>query len=84
MAWLNSESFRAYFFEGGFPLPPLSTEWHNHKNEEALTWEDEYLDHNDLFRKLMIIEEGKKPPQPKKESNKAEPFLLDTPEKPKQ
>jgi len=32
----------------------------------------------------MIIEEGKKPPQPKKESNKAEPFLLDTPEKPKQ
>jgi len=32
----------------------------------------------------MIIEEGEKPPQPKKESNKAEPFLLDTPEKPKQ
>jgi len=66
------------------PLPPSSTEWHNHKNAEVLTWEDEYLDQHDLFRKLMIIEEGKKPPQPKKESNKAEPFLLDTPKKPKQ
>jgi len=32
----------------------------------------------------MIIEEGNKPPQPKNESNKAEPFLLDTPEKAKQ
>jgi len=31
----------------------------------------------------MIIEEGKKPPLPKNESNKEEPFLLDTPEKPK-
>jgi len=50
----------------------------------VLTWKDEYLDQHDLFQKLMIIEEGEKPPQPKKESNKAEPFLLDTPEKPKQ
>jgi len=72
------------FLKDACPLPPSSTEWHNHKNEEALTWEDEYLDQQDLFQKLMIIEEGKKPPQPKKESNKAEPFLLDTPEKPKQ
>jgi len=26
------------------PLPPSSTEWHNHKKEDAVTWEDEYLD----------------------------------------
>jgi len=32
----------------------------------------------------MIIESGNKPPQPQKESNKATPILLDTPEKPKQ
>jgi len=32
----------------------------------------------------MIIEKGEKPPQPKKESNKAEPILLDAPEKAKQ
>jgi len=32
----------------------------------------------------MIIESGEKPPQPQKESNKAEPILLDTSEKPKQ
>ena len=72
------------FLKDGCPLPPSSTEWHNHNNEETLTWEDEYLDQHDLFRKLMIIEEGNKPPQPKNESNKAEPFLLDTPEKAKQ
>jgi len=32
----------------------------------------------------MIIESVNKPPQPQKESNKATPILLDTPEKPKQ
>jgi len=32
----------------------------------------------------MIIEKGDKPAQPKKESNKVEPILRDTPEKPKQ
>ena len=68
MPLVDSESFRAY----------------NHKNEEAVTWEDEYLDQHDLFRKLMIIEKGEKLPQPKKESNKSEPILLDTPEKAKQ
>ncbi|KEH19575.1 hypothetical protein MTR_8g464140 [Medicago truncatula] len=45
---------------------------------------DEYLDQHDLFQDLMIIENGEKPPQPKKETNKAEPILLDTPEKAKQ
>jgi len=32
----------------------------------------------------MIIESGEKLSQPQKESNKAEPISLDTPEKPKQ
>ena len=53
----------------GCPLPPLSTEWKNHKNEEAMTWKDEYLDQHDLFQDLMI---------------EAEPILCDTPEKAKQ
>jgi len=48
------------------------------------TWEYEYLDQHDLFQNLMITEKGEKPPQPKNESNKAEPILLDTPEKTKQ
>jgi len=68
----------------GCPLPPSYTEWHNHKKEDAVTWEDEYLDQHYLFRKLMIIESGNKPLQPQRESNKAAPILLDTPEKPKQ
>ena len=59
-------------------------EWHNHKNEDVVTWEDEYLDQHELFRKLMNIESGNKPPQPQKESNKMAPILLDTPEKPNQ
>ncbi|KEH32777.1 hypothetical protein MTR_3g005107 [Medicago truncatula] len=65
-------------------LPPSSTEWHNHKKEDAVTWEDEYLDQHELFRKLIAIESGNKPPKPQKESNKAASILLDTPEKPKQ
>jgi len=69
--------------KNGCPLPPSSTEWHNHKKEDAVTWEDDYLDQHVLFRKLMVIESGNKPPQPQKESNKAEPILLDTLEKPK-
>jgi len=76
--------FVLIFLKDGCPLPPSSTEWHNHKNEEAVTWEDKYLDQYVLFRKLMIIEKGEKLPQPKKESNKSEPILLDTPEKAKQ
>jgi len=32
----------------------------------------------------MVIESGNKPPQPQKESNKAAPILLNTPEKSKQ
>ena len=68
-------------------------EWNNHKNEEAMTWEDEYLDQHDRFRNVMIIEMGEKPPcrvigydtpQLKKESNEVEPILCDTPEKAKQ
>ena len=76
--------FVLIYLKDGCPLPPSSTEWHNHKNEEAMSWEDEYLDQHNLFRNLMIIENAVKPPQPKKESNKAEPILLDTPEKAKQ
>ncbi|AET01027.1 hypothetical protein MTR_5g098640 [Medicago truncatula] len=45
---------------------------HYHKNQEAMTWEDEYLGEHDLFRDLMIIEKGEKLLQSKKESNKAE------------
>jgi len=44
-------------------LPPSSTEWKNHKNDEAMTWEDEYLDQHYRFRDLMIIEKGEKLPQ---------------------
>ena len=76
--------FVLLFLKDGCPLPPSSTEWKNYKNEEAMTWEDEYLDQHLLFRDLMIIEKGEKPPQPKKESNEAEPILCDTPEKAKQ
>ena len=72
------------YLKDGCPLPPSSTEWNNHKNEEAMSWEAEYLDQHDLFRNLMIIEMGVKPPQPKNKSNKVEPILLDTPEKGKQ
>jgi len=72
------------YLKNGCPLPPSSIEWHNHKKEDALTWEDDYLDQHELFQKPMVIESGNKPPQPQKESNKAAPILLDTPEKPKQ
>jgi len=54
-------------------------EWNNHKNEEAMTWEDEYLDKHDRFRNLMIIEKGEKPPQPKKESNEENLFCVTLP-----
>jgi len=74
--------FVLIYLKNGCPLPPSSTEWHNHK-KDAVTWEDEYLDQHELFRKLMVIESGNKLPQPQKESNKAAPILLDTPEKPK-
>jgi len=76
--------FVLIFWKDGCPLPPSSTEWHNHKNEETMTCEDEYLDHYDLFRHFMIIEKGDKLAQPKKKSNKAEPILCDTLEKSKQ
>jgi len=36
--------FVLIFLKDGCPLPPSSTEWHNHKNEETVTWEGEYLD----------------------------------------
>ena len=29
--------FVLIFLKGGCPLPPSSTEWHNHKNEDAVT-----------------------------------------------
>jgi hypothetical protein len=41
--------FVLIFLKDGCPLPPSSTEWYNHKNEEAVTWKDEYLDQHDLF-----------------------------------
>jgi len=78
---LIPDHFVLIFLKDGCPLPTSSTEWNNHKNEEALTWEDEYLDKQDRFRDLMIIENGEKPPQPKKESNEAELILCDTPKK---
>jgi len=76
--------FVLIYLKNGCPLPPSSTEWHNHKKEDAVTWEDEYLYQHELFRKLMVIESGNKPPQPQKESNKVAPILLDTPKTPKQ
>jgi len=44
-----SNHFVLIFLKDGCPLPPSSTEWHNHKNEDAVTWEDEYLDQHELF-----------------------------------
>jgi len=41
--------FVLIFLKDGCPLPLSSTEGHNHKTEEALIWEDEYLDQHDLF-----------------------------------
>ncbi|KEH38310.1 hypothetical protein MTR_2g067680 [Medicago truncatula] len=76
--------FVLIYLKNDCPLPPSSTEWHNHKKEDVVTWEDEYLDQHELFRKLMAIESGNKPPKPQNESNKPVPILLDTPEKPKQ
>jgi len=35
------------FLKDGCPLPPSSTKWHNHKNQDAVSWEDEYLDQHD-------------------------------------
>jgi len=52
--------FVLIYLKNGCPLPPSSTECHNHKKEDEVTWEDEYLDQHELFRKLMVIESGKK------------------------
>ncbi|KEH39944.1 OTU-like cysteine protease [Medicago truncatula] len=79
-----SNHFVLIYLKNGCPLPPSSTEWHNHKKEDVVIWKDEYLDQHELFRKLMAIESGNKPSKPQNESNKAAPILLDTPEKPKQ
>lgn len=79
-----SNHFVLIYLKDGCPLLPLSTEWQTHKNEEAMSWENEYLDQHDLSRNLMIIEKRAKLPQPKNESNKAELILLDTPKKGKQ
>nr|ABD32313.1 Ovarian tumour, otubain [Medicago truncatula] len=76
--------FVLIYLKNGRPLPPSSMEGHNHKKEDAVTWEDEYLNQHELFRKLMAIESGNKPLKPQNESNKAALILLDTPEKQKQ
>jgi len=39
--------FVLIFLNDGCPLPPSSTEWHNHKNEDVVTWQDEYLDQHE-------------------------------------
>jgi len=66
----------------GFPLPPSSTEWRNHRNIEAATWEDEFLDQHDCFRTLMEIELRERLVPPKKPTNQDNPILLnDTPVK---
>jgi len=41
--------FVLIYLKNGCPLPPSSTEWHNHKKEDGVTWEDEYLDQHELF-----------------------------------
>ncbi|KEH38139.1 hypothetical protein MTR_2g461930 [Medicago truncatula] len=41
------------------PLPPSSTELNNHRSNEALTWEFEYLDQHVRFRDVMKIEKDK-------------------------
>jgi hypothetical protein len=46
---LISNHFVLIFLKDGCPLPPSFTEWKNHKNEEAMTWVDGYLDQHDRF-----------------------------------
>jgi len=41
--------FVVIFLKDSCPLPPSSMECHNHENEDAVPWEDEYLDQHDLF-----------------------------------
>jgi len=41
--------FVLIYLKNGCPLPPSSTVWQNHKKEDAVTWEDEYLDQHELF-----------------------------------
>jgi len=76
--------FVLLFLKDGCPLPSSSMEWNNHKSDERLTCEFEYLDQQVRFRELMKIEKGLKPPPPKKESNQVNHILCDTPEKPRE
>ena len=39
-----SNHFVLIYLKNGCPLPPSSTKWHTHKKEDAVTWEDEYLE----------------------------------------
>ncbi|AET02411.2 hypothetical protein MTR_8g040220 [Medicago truncatula] len=61
------------------PIPQSSTEWNNHKSEEAASWKDEFLDQHDRFRTLMNIERGERSLSSKKDSNQHNPILCDTP-----
>ena len=61
----------------GCPLPPASTEWRNHRSEEAATWEDEFLDQHDRFRTLMDIELKERPVPPKEPTNEDNPIMFD-------
>ncbi|KEH16110.1 FKBP12-interacting protein of 37 kDa-like protein, putative [Medicago truncatula] len=45
----------------GCPLPPSSTEWRNHRSDEAKTWDYEFLDQHDRFRALMEILDKERP-----------------------
>jgi len=60
----------------GCPLPPSSTEWKNHRSNEAVTWEDEFSDQHDHFRTLLEIELRERPVPPKKPTNQDNPILL--------
>jgi hypothetical protein len=67
--------FVLLLLKDGCPLPPSSTEWKNHRSEEAATWEDEFLDRRDRFRTLMEIENLERSVPPKKPTNQDNPIL---------
>ncbi|KEH19626.1 hypothetical protein MTR_8g465250 [Medicago truncatula] len=58
---LISNHFVLLSLKDGCPLPPSSTEWRNHRSNEAATWDHEFLDQHDRFRTLMEIEDKERP-----------------------
>jgi len=74
---LTPNYFVLLSLKDGCPLPPSSTEWRNHRSDEAKTWDYEFLDQHDRFRTLMEIEDKERPVPPKKPTNHDNPIMFD-------